>query len=403
VVGVAPGTPRAALPDRTPGLERLVDELAAFVRSLHVEDLDGGEVLAMFDQLARATKIADAGRTLLAGRIDECGLHHRTGQLSAAHLVAAASGVTVNEASGAVETGRRLAMQVGVDEAFREGRLSFDQASSISRAVAVDPTATRGLLELARREPLRTLRDEVKRIVAAAEDDRVGRYQRQRAARSFRHGTDVDGMAWGYYRLPPDAGAALVNRVETETDRLSRAAYGEGRGEARDRHAADALVGLVTGSSAGAHAAPAPEVVVMIDLDALRRDRVDGEEVCVIPGFGPVPVEVPRRLLEGNPFLTVVVREGSRVHAVRRFGKRIPADLRTALLVEQVLRNGEVRCAVAGCDRTRVQWDHVRPTAYGGMTEMANLQPLCVAHHAQKTAAETGSRAVSHRNGHDPP
>lgn len=397
------GEAGVSAPDGSSALAGVVDQLEGFVRALRPEDLDGGVVLATLDQLARAAKVADAGRTVLARRVDECGLHRRTGHLSPAHLVAETSGITVNEARDAIETGRRLATQNAVDGAFRSGRLSFDQARAVSQAVAADPEAQAGLLELARREPLRTLRDEVKRIVAAAEDDRVGRYRRQVAARSFRHGTDVDGMAWGHYRLPPDAGAALANRIESETDRICRAAYREGRGEARERHAADALVRLVTGSPATTGSAPGPEVVVMVDLEALRRIRVKGEEVCVIPGFGPVPVEVPRRLLDGDSFLTAVVREGTRVHAVRRFGKRIPASLRPALLVEQVLSKGEVRCAIAGCDRTRVQWDHVEPIAHGGMTEMANLQPLCVAHHAQKTARQTARGPVTNRNGHDPP
>ncbi len=213
-------------------------------------------------------------------------------------------------------------------------------------------------------------------------------------------------MTWGHFRLPPDAGAAVVTRIEAEADRVQRAARAAGRYDARERYAAEALVTLVTGATAGDGSAGAagsdPELVLMVDLEPLRRGSVEGDEICTIPGFGDVPVEVPRRILESGGFFTAVLREGTRVHAVRRYGRRIPAALRSALVVERVLAGGEVRCAAAGCDRTRVEWDHITPVVSGGATEMANLQPLCVAHHRIKTrAGPGGSRSTP--AGPDPP
>ena len=117
----------------------------------------------------------------------------------------------------------------------------------------------------------------------------------------------------------------------------------------------------------------------MVDLAAWRRGAVEGDEICTIAGFGDVPVEAPRRLLGEGGFLTLVLREGTRVHAVHRVGRRIPAALRSALVAEAVLADGEIRCAAPGCDRARVERDHVTPVAEGGATEMTNLQPLCVA------------------------
>ena len=204
------------------------------------------------------------------------------------------------------------------------------------------------------------MRARAREVAAAAEADRIGRYQRQCAAAALRHGVDEsDGMVWGHFRLPPDTGAAVVTRLEAETDRVRREARAAGRHASRERYAAEALVRVVTGAAddgtgggeaggevhevdgAGgpapvstgrrAPAAGAGELLLMVDLAAWRRGAVEGDEICTIAGFGDVPVEVPRRLLDEGGFLTLVLREGTRVHAVHRVGRRIPAALRSAL------------------------------------------------------------------------
>ena len=240
-------------------------------------------------------------------------------------------------------------------------------------------------------------------------------------------------MVWGHFRLPPDTGAGVVTRLEAETDRVWREARAAGRRASRERYAAEALVRVVTGAaddgtgggeaggevhevdgaggpapvSTGRHApaAGAGELLLMVDLAAWRRGAVEGDEICTIAGFGDVPVEVPRRLLDEGGFLTLVLREGTRVHAVHRVGRRIPAALRSALVAEAVLADGEIRCATPGCDRTRVEWDHVTPVAESGLTEMTNLQPLCIAHHRIKSRAQTPLPTSKRRAraGPDPP
>jgi 5-methylcytosine-specific restriction endonuclease McrA len=41
--------------------------------------------------------------------------------------------------------------------------------------------------------------------------------------------------------------------------------------------------------------------------------------------------------------------------------------------------------------RDRVQCDHIRPKSQGGGNGLENLRDLCHAHHAAKTAAESGA------------
>ena len=241
------------------------------------------------------------------------------------------------------------------------------------------------------------MRAKARSVKAAAEEDRLGRYERQRRSASFRHGVDgSDGMVWGHFRLPPDEGAAVVNRIEEETDRVFRAAHREGRRDPIERYAAEALVRVVTGTAASPTRS-AGAVAVVVSYDALRRGCVEGDEVCVIPGVGDLPLEVPQRMLAGNAFLTGLLHDGERVVAVERFGRRPSAAVCDALVVEHVLAHGNVVCSVDGCDRTDIEWDHTVPWADGGSTSPDNLGPRCRGHHRAKTLAENRARAKKRR------
>src|SRR5262249_32943509 len=145
-----------------------------------------------------------------------------------------------------------------------------------------------------------------------------------------------------------------------------------------ERYAAEALVALVAGAPESK--APVAGLVVMVDLPALQHGVVAGNEVCVVPGYGDVPVSVARRLLEQNAFVTGVLRDGTNVLSVKSLGRRFPKAVLTALAIESVLRDGELRCAEPGCDRRIVTWDHVTGIAQGGATTKANGQPLCFEH-----------------------
>jgi hypothetical protein len=366
--------------------------LSAFVAGLEPERLSNDAVLAAFDEIASMMKVADAGRALLARVIDARGLHRRSGHLSAAHLIAASSGTTVGAAVATIESGRAMGEHTKFDAAFRSGALSGEQAAVVADAMAVDGSAESSLIEAAKVEGLRGMRAKARAVKAAAEDDRVGRYERQRRAACFRHGVDqADGMVWGQFRLPPDDGAAVINRIEEETDRVFRAAHRAGRRDPIDRYAAEALVRVVTGD-ARPTARSEGGVMVLVSRDALLRGRVDGEELCTVPGFGDVPLDVPRRLLDRDAFLTGLLHDGAQVQVVKRFGRRPSAAVKAALVVRAVLTHGHVVCDVDGCDRTDIEWDHTVPFADGGTTTAASMTPKCRGHHRAKTLAENQAR-----------
>ena len=118
-------------------------------------------------------------------------------------------------------------------------------------------------------------------------------------------------MVWGQFRLPPDEGAAVVRRRRAASATACfRRADKEGRRESHDRYAAEALVAVVTASAATASKGSGAEVITVVSADALRRGWLEGDELCTIPGFGDVPLEVPRRMLDENAFLTGVLYDG---------------------------------------------------------------------------------------------
>lgn len=120
-------------------------------------------------------------------------------------------------------------------------------------------------------------------------------------------------------------------------------------------------------------------VHVRVDHAALVRGYVEPGELCEIPGVGPVPVEVARRLAVDS-ILSVLVTDGVDVTTVAHSGRTIPEALRRALVERDPV------CVVPGCDtRNDLEFDHIRPFAEGGPASLANLARLCHWHHYLKT------------------
>jgi hypothetical protein len=100
---------------------------------------------------------------------------------------------------------------------------------------------------------------------------------------------------------------------------------------------------------------------------------------CEIPGVGPVNAKWARDLL-GESFVTFVITKGKDITTVAHFGRHIPAELRTALVV-----SGR-ECDVERChNRGYLEIDHSHPVGKGGITSWQNLRWLCYLHHKRKT------------------
>jgi hypothetical protein len=184
--------------------------------------------------------------------------------------------------------------------------------------------------------------------------------------------------------LPPDTGIPFVNRIDAECDRGRRAARRERRQESQAALMADAFLALTDGSGP-ARKSKSADLVVVVDLNAYRREHTHEGEPCHIVGGGPIPVGVAREL-ERDAFLKAVLHDGVNVHTVAHFGRYRPAQLETALRLGAPPEFDGIECSEVGCDRKYgLEFDHVDPYANDGPTSFANLKPECKPHHWAKT------------------
>ncbi|MDQ4129735.1 MAG: DUF222 domain-containing protein, partial [Actinomycetota bacterium] len=153
-------------------------------------------------------------------------------------------GISPGQASAAIETAKAVEGLASTREAFVAGRISEAQAAEVAKAAAVDPSAEAGLIEIAEQADWRSLKHQVRRVHLGAEVDREALHERQHRSREFHHWVDDEGMVAGRFRLPPEVGVPLVNRIDTQTDREHKRAWRQGGRESRAAYGADALVSL---------------------------------------------------------------------------------------------------------------------------------------------------------------
>ena len=116
---------------------------------------------------------------------------------------------------------------------------------------------------------------------------------------------------------------------------------------------------------------------VRVDYAALVRGWVEGDEVCDIPGVGPISVWVARDLL-GDAVVHLLVTTG-RDATVAYLGR----GQNTAQKIASAWTQSE--CQRQGCHRPVMEWDHRQPYATHRVTEIGNMQGLCRLCHRLKT------------------
>ena len=373
-------------------LARVTDQLRSSVTDLDPETLSGADAARVLAAFAEIERLGSAGKLLSARRVESSKVWLRSGHRSAAAHVAEATGTGIGTAISTLHTARHLGSLPATDEAVRQGKLSETQVKEIAGAAILQPDAEQELVEAAGQQPLSMLKLRCKRVRAAGQDQRAT-YEAIRKGRYLRNWVEDSGAVRFDARLTPDEGARLLAAVGVETERLAAAARKAGLVEPRSAVAADALVALACRVAAdagtGERASGAPgtcrtggpvaTVHVRVDHAALIRGYVEPGELCEIPGVGPVPVEVARRLAVDS-ILSVLVTDGVDVTTVAHSGRTIPEALRRALVERDPV------CVVPGCDTgSDLEIDHIRPFAEGGPASLANLARLCHWHHYLKT------------------
>jgi hypothetical protein len=362
--------------------DALLDGVLAAARSLAAEVdvnvLDATEATRLVVQCAEAERLLAAVRVLATRVLQDKAMWRREGFRSAAAWMASQTGTLVGAAIASMEMAEQLDDLPAVAEAFRAGRLSEAQARAIAEVASDVPDAQERLLEAAGKLTLQGLREECRRVRAAASVDEDARHRRVHRGRYLRSWMDKDGAVRVSARLTADEGARLLAEVDRRRDEMVVDAVKGRWFESLEAHRVDALVDLARPDSA---TAPGPEsmVHVLVDHEALMRGHTVAGETCEIPGIGPIPVSLARRLSEDS-ILKVLLTKGVDIVAVAHGGRTIPAHLRTALEVR------DPKCIVPRCDvRRRLEIDHTGNWARTRNTSLENSGRLCKWHHYQKT------------------
>jgi hypothetical protein len=356
--------------------------LALVAAQFDPQVLDAASVVPVYQQLDQIKRAAESMQLLLARRVEEVEQWKRAGYASAAEYLAAQSGSSVAAARDVLATSSKLAGLPVVEDALRAGKLSGSQAVAVTDAAAAAPGQQSRLVNDAQRTSVAELRQACLRTKTAADADREAtgaRIHRQRHLRTF---TDGEGARNMHVRGPVDQVARIESALQPFIDEAFAAARAEGRHEEREAYAFDALTGMADALSGGVWSGKSRTLrntmFIRVDLEALKRGEVDGDELCEIPGVGPLAVSAARQLL-GDSILKLVITRGVDVVNVTHLGRGPTIAQEVALLFRQPL------CTVEGCYRTRVEYDHTLDWRYSRHTRVDELATKCGFHHAQKT------------------
>ena len=384
--------------------ERLVEMVRALRAALvafRPESVSAEECAVLVEELASAEKASAAARLRATVRAGAAGAHRERGFADVSDWLARAAGSSTASAKAALDTAAALEQQPDVRAALEAGELSLAQAQELAKAAAACPGSTAELLDIAKRQSLKTLKEEARdRRMRSVDPEEL--HARQHAARMFRHWRTGLGTLGFTGELPPEVGVPIMNRLEAETDRLWQQTKKEsGSQERRAALAADAFVRLL--DTGGRGKARSADLVIVCDLQAYRRGHAHEGETCHIVGSGPIPVSLARELGR-DAFLKAVLHDGVEIHTIAHFGRRTPAVLRTALLLGAPPVFDGITCSHPGCDRRyHLEQDHLDPVANGGLTSRQNIRPLCWPHHRVKTERDRKAGLLGARDGHDPP
>ena len=365
-----------------------LEALAATVRAIEPALLTPEGAREALAIAAEVTRLGAGLELLVAPRAVAGAPWREEGYRSEAAWLAEATRRTVPKAISIMRSAGRIAELPATAEALREGRLSALEAEVLSAAATADPAAEGDLLDAAGDLPVHQFCRYATTLAHAAREGDAEHRAAVHARRFLRFWTDAEGQCRFSGGVSPDDGAEMFSAVRSMAahmaDELRRA--GE---ESLPQHAldADALLALAVGDERRA-TFHGPEggrsrrfqVVLHVDLAALRRGHTIEGERCEIAGVGPVPVSVATAVL-GDALLKLVVADGVDVAAVTHLGRCVPAPVRTALAAR------DPTCVVPGCTvALNLEIDHWQvPWAEGGPSELWNLCHLCRFHHRLKT------------------
>src|SRR5581483_2906629 len=186
----------------------MVRALRAALVAFRPESVSAEECAVLVEELASAEKASAAARLRATVRAGAAGAHRERGFADVSDWLARAAGSSTASAKAALDTAAAL----------EAGELSLAQAQELAKAAAACPGSTAELLDIAKRQSLKTLKEEARdrRMRSVAPEEL---HARQHAARMFRHWRTGLGTLGFTGELPPEVGVPIMNRLEAETDR----------------------------------------------------------------------------------------------------------------------------------------------------------------------------------------
>jgi len=338
-----------------------VATLKSVVVGLEPGCLDGPGAVSLVGLFAEAEHVAAAGKAIATRRVDETQAYRAGGHRTAAHWLATTTGVNVGQATHALRTAEALDALPATSEAFRAGELSEVQAYEITTAASADPSSETRLLDSAKRDTVKGLKDRCARVLAASVADDAEWAHRLHDQRAVSRWTE-HGIARMDVRFAPEAAGLVFAALDAETDLVFREARAAGKREPRRAYMHDALANLIARG-------PTKPIDVRLNADAsgiARGHVIDGER-CEIDGIGPIPVTTARALL-ADARVTTMVKTGDAITHVTSMTRTIPAKLRRWLEVTYP------KCGRKGCNNTQhLQIDHI--TDYAEVLRTGELPP----------------------------
>src|SRR5438094_1420488 len=140
-------------------LRDMAGQLQVMVQRLDPRSLSDTEAVAALKVLTEAERVCAAGRTILARRLERSKAWHGLGYRSVAHWLAEQTGVSVGQAVGTLETGRRLERLPATEMAFLSGQLSETRVKEVAVAAEASPDSEQDLLQAARTETVPALKE----------------------------------------------------------------------------------------------------------------------------------------------------------------------------------------------------------------------------------------------------
>ncbi len=369
-------------------LERITESLGSLVRGLDPGAFAVADGVRLVEIGTQIERLGSAVRMAGAGMVARAGTWEGQGDRTAAQWLARKSGTSMSDAIGTVKAAEQLASLPATAAAMRRGELSAEQAKEIAGAAIVNPAAEQQLLAHAQVASVNELRDEARRVRAAADPDTEATARMIHAARSARVHRESDSTWVLTARGTAAAGAQIIDGLDHRADQLFREAYREGRREPRDAYVFDALVELCTEGGAPEGRSPLPKganakVLARVDWPALVRGHTIEGETCEIVGVGPVPVSVVRELSK-DAFVAAILTNGTDICSVTHLGRK-----HTALQVSALQWRDRAECARLGCNKTvRLEKDHRADWADTHVTEVDQSDLYC--HDDHKLKSEKG-------------